>query len=251
MEPLTAGLLFLAALFAGVLNAIAGGATFFTFPALIFSGMSPMAANATNFVALVPGNVAALPAYRMELRSIGRELFGLLLVAGVGGITGAILLLWLGGWVFEKAVPYLMASATLLFAVAPIIRRRLDRRKKAKKNLPLALFLLFIYAVYGGYFGAGLGQIMLAALILYGYDDFHIANALKNAVISAISLIAVMVYAFSGAVVWPEAVVMMVGAGIGGYVGGRVSLEIQQSILRAVVIVFGTFLTGYYFVAGA
>jgi len=251
MDPLGFALLFVAALFAGALNAVAGGATFFTFPALMFVGLSPMAANATNFVALVPANIAALPAFHSELKSIGRDLIGLLVIAALGGFSGALLLLGLGGGVFAAAVPYLMLVATVLFAGAPHVRKILDRRGRKPANTPLAAVLLFGYAVYGGYFGAGLGQIMLAALILYGYDDFHVANALKNAVISAISLVAVVVYGLTGAVAWPEASVMMIGAAIGGYLGGKISLRIPQVALRWAVIGFGVFLTLYYFVYGA
>lgn len=251
MEFLDALLLFVAAMLGGGLSAVAGGATFFTFPALLFVGLPPLAANATNFVALVPSNIAALPAYGAELRAIGPGLFGLMAVAGLGGFAGAILLLAMGGGVFATLVPYLLGVATVLFAAAPYLRRWFrSPHDPAKRNVPLAMMLLFGYSVYGGYFGAGLGQIMLAALMLYGVEDFHLANALKNGVISAISLVAVCVYGLSGAVAWPEAIVMMTGAAIGGFFGGRMSKHVPQRVLRYGVIGFGLFLTIFYFAAG-
>jgi uncharacterized protein len=250
MDILTALLLFFAALFAGGLNAVAGGATFFTFPALMFVGLSPMAANATNFVALTPANVAALPAFRRELRKLGRELILPLLISGLGGLTGALILLALGGGFFARAVPYLMATATVLFAMAPTLRKLMVRKRSGLASRGFGMVLLFGFSIYGGYFGAGLGQIMLAALILNGYTDFHAANAVKNAIISAISLVAVVVYGLTGAVAWSEAGIMMLGAALGGYLGGRMSLRVPQQGLRWAVIVFGVFLTVFYFMNG-
>ncbi|MBE1284801.1 MAG: TSUP family transporter [Rhodobacteraceae bacterium] len=247
MESLTvfsALWLFVAGCLAGGLNAVAGGATFFTFPALIASGLPPLTANATNFVALVPSNIAALPAFRTELRAEGRALLPLLAVCGVGGVLGAVLLLWLGGGVFERLVPWLMGSATLLFAWAPALRRRFG----GQAIRPAVIWgMLFGFSIYGGYFGAGLGQIMLAAMVLSGRDDFHMANALKNAVIGWISVLALVVYGVGAAIAWPQALVMMAGAAIGGYWGGTLSRVVPQRVLRAVVIVFGAVLTVYYF----
>jgi uncharacterized membrane protein YfcA len=200
---------------------------------------------------LVPGNIAALPAYRKELGKIGRSLIPLIAVAAIGGLFGALALIYLGGDIFASAVPYLMAFATILFATAPYLRKTVQRLRGVDRADAsyIAMILLFGFSVYGGYFGAGLGQIMLAALILMGYTDFHEANALKNAVISAISLLSVVVYGLSGAVSWPHALVMMVGATIGGFLGGTVSKFVPQQVLRFSVIVFGVFLTSYYFYA--
>lgn len=246
-DPITACALFAVALLAGALNAVAGGATFFTFPALMAAGLPPMVANATNFVALVPGNLAALPAYRAELRAIGRALWPLLAVCGAGGVLGALLLVGLGGGLFERLVPWLMASATALFAFAPRLRRWLAARSLGQGAV---WAILFLFSVYGGYFGAGLGQIMLAALILAGYEDFHLANAVKNAVIGWISVLAVAIYGLSAAVAWPEALVMMAGATLGGYGGGTLARHIPQSLLRGGVITFGVALTVFYALRG-
>jgi len=242
-------LLFGAGVAAGALNAVAGGATFFTFPALLLSGLSPLVANATNFVALVPSNFAALPAFRAELKTLGRELFAPLVTGATGGLVGALALVNLGGDLFASAVPYLMGFATVLFATAPHIRRAVERRSgtPAKRRAIAPMLLLFGFSIYGGYFGAGLGQIILAALVLNGYDDFHVTNALKNGVIAAISLLSVAVYGFSGAVSLPHAIIMMLGATVGGYLGGTVSKRVPQQALRIGVIFFGVLLTIYYF----
>lgn len=242
-------LLFGAGVTAGALNAVAGGATFFTFPALIFSGLPPLVANVTNFVALVPSNIAALPAFRAELKALGRKLFLPIATGAIGGLIGALALVNLGADLFASAVPYLMGFATLLFATAPHIRAFVERRRPtATSSLAAApLLLLFGFSIYGGYFGAGLGQIILAALVLNGYKDFHVANALKNGVIAAISLLSVAVYGASGAVSFPHAIIMMLGATIGGYLGGSMSRHVPQQALRVGVIAFGVLLTLYYF----
>ncbi len=244
-------LLFVAGVAAGALNAVAGGATFFTFPALMLSGLPPLVANATNFVALVPSNFAALPAFRAELKALGRKLIALLVIGAMGGLIGALALVNLGGDLFTSLVPYLMGFATVLFATAPYIRRAVERQngRPANRGAIAPMILLFVFSVYGGYFGAGLGQIILATLVLSGYDDFHISNALKNSIIAAISLVSVAVYGFSGAVSLPHAIIMMMGATVGGYLGGSMSKRVPQKALRIGVIVFGTLLTIYYFVS--
>jgi uncharacterized membrane protein YfcA len=250
MDATTLALLFGASLLAGALNAVAGGATFLTFPALMLAGLSPIQANATNFVALTPANVAALPAFRVELAAIGRGLVMPLGVGAVGGLVGAVLLIGFGGAVFSDLVPWLMAVATGLFIAAPSINRALVRSGRAMRSGPLAAVLMFAFSVYGGYFGAGLGQIMLAALVIAGYGDLHQANALKNAAIAAISLASVTLIALSGHVAWPAAVLMMLGASLGGYVGGRLSRLVPARLLRWGVIVFGVFLTVRFFWLG-
>jgi len=252
MDIWIAVLLFGAGIIGGGVSAIAGGASFFTFPALILAGMPPLMANATNFVALVPSNIAALPAFRSELKQLGRAVLVPMIVGGFGGLIGALTLIYLGGGLFAAAVPYLMGAATFLFATAPWLRKLLHQfhRPDGIRNSPGAMLLLFVFSIYGGYFGAGLGQIILAALILNGHDDFHVANALKNAVISAISLCAVLVYGFSDSVSWIPALIMMAGATIGGFFGGTVSKHVPQKALRLGVITLGSFLTVYYLVSG-
>lgn len=248
----TYAILALAGIVAGATNAVAGGGTFFTFPVLIWAGLPPLVANTTNMVALTPANLAALPAFRPQLRRLGRRCIAPILIGALGGTLGALLLLALGAEVFATLVPYLIGLATLFFATAPQMRRIVERLTKGRdtsNHLPLAV--LFVFSVYGGYFGAGLGQIVLAALILTGFGDLHEANALKNAVTFASSLMAVAIFALTSTVSWPFALTMMVSSAIGGYFGGVLSLMAPQRVLRVGIILFGLFLTGYYFWQGA
>ena len=246
MEIYILVLLFLAGLFAGILNAVAGGATFFTFPALMLAGLSPLSANATNFIATAPGNIAALPAFWDELKLIGKKIFAPLIISAVGGLLGAIILFSLGANIFKNLVPYLMGFATILFITAPKLRKLVIKTTLKLKMAPFVLLLSF--AIYGGYFGAGLGQIALAVLILIGFENLRTANAMKNAVISSISLPASIIYIYSGEVFWPYALIMCIGAAIGGFTGGKISKLIPQIYLRIFIIFFGTILTIYYFV---
>ncbi|MFY0309888.1 sulfite exporter TauE/SafE family protein [Leisingera sp. D0M16] len=248
MELATAAVLAGAGMLAGAVNAMAGGGTFFTFPVLIWAGLPPMVANITNMVALLPANLAALPAFRAELAALGRRSLLPLVISVVGGTFGALLLLWLGAAAFAAAVPYLIAFATLLFAAAPRLRRHVQGLT-AGQAVPAAVLLLF--SVYGGYFGAGLGQITLAALILAGFGSLHEANALKNAMVFAVSLMAVMIFGLSGQVAWGHALVMMLSSAAGGYLGGVLSLLLSPSLLRGGIIAFGSFLSLYYLTAGA
>ena len=246
MEIYILVLLFFTGLFAGVLNAVAGGATFFTFPALMLAGLSPLSANATNFIATAPGNIAALPAFWDELKIIRKKIFAPLIISAIGGLLGAVVLFSLGANIFKNLVPYLMGFATILFLAAPRLRKLVLKTNLKSKIVPLVLLLSF--AVYGGYFGAGLGQIALAVLILIGFENLHKANAMKNAVIASISLPASIIYIYSGEVFWPYALVMSIGAAIGGFTGGKISKSIPQNYLRVFIIVLGTLLTVYYFI---
>jgi len=239
--------LFITGLLAGVLNAIAGGTTFFTFPALMWAGLSPLSANATNFIATAPGNIAALPAFLTELRIIGKRIIVPVILSMIGGVVGAFILFSLGANIFENLVPYLMGFATILFVAAPHLRKLVLRSSIRTGVIPAILLLIF--AIYGGYFGAGLGQIALAVLILIGFENLHTANAMKNAVISAISIPASIIYIVSGEVFWPYAAVMCVGTTIGGFTGGKFSKWVSPFYLRVFIIVLGALLTIYYFKA--
>ena len=241
-----------AGIFAGATNAIAGGGTFFTFPVLIWAGLPPLVANTTNMVALLPANGTALPPMRVQLRKLGRRVLVPVIAGVVGGTTGAILLLFLGDVVFAYAVPYLIGFATLLFATAPTLRRKLAAATSAGGDpSPVGTALLvLIFSIYGGYFGAGIGQILRAAMILIGFEDWREANALKNLVSFSISLVAVMIFVWSGTVHWAFALVMMVSSAVGGYLGGTLSVVAPQHLIRRGIIAFGCCLTLYYFVVG-
>lgn len=249
MDPESLVLLFAAGLIGGALSAVAGGSSFFTFPALMLSGLTPLVANATNFVGLVPSNITALQAYRIELRKVWPTLTRHFASASLGAGTGSVLLLWIGGDAFRTLVPWLMLVATTLFAAGPWAARRLAAFSPHKNHQSgwLAMVMLFLCSVYGGFFGAGLGVIILASLSVIGYDDIHEANTIKNILISISSIVSVSIYIISGNVSWPHALVLVVGTAIGGYFGGNFARRTPRHVLRFAIIVFGAFLTAFYF----
>ena len=227
LEPVTAAVLILAGLVAGMVSAIAGGASFFTFPVLIALGLPPVAANATNFLALFPANVFALPAYRGEIR---RARSGLLVrgaIAALGGWLGAKLLFWFDARVFAALVPWLLLAATTAFVLGPRLAVLVLRwsRRPYRRTSPLSLAVEWVLALYCGYFGAGVGIMMLAAHVALGQSDLQEANALKNLLITVASAAALAVYGVSGAVAWSAALVMMGAAAAGGFAGARVRPE--------------------------
>ena len=251
-DPMTLAVLGIAGIVAGAVNAVAGGGTFFTFPVLIWAGLPPLVANTTNMVALLPANGTALPPLRHQLKKLGRRVLVPVVAGLVGGTTGAILLLYLGDAVFASAVPYLIGFATLLFATAPTLRRSFAAAFSAgaEPSPRATAFLVLIFSIYGGYFGAGIGQILLAVMILIGFEDLREANALKNLVGFAISLVAVMIFVWAGTVHWTFALVMMGSSAVGGYLGGTLSVVAPVHLLRRGIIAFGCFLTFYYFAFG-
>ena len=247
--------LFIAAILGGTLNSVAGGGSFITFPTLLFTGVLPITANATSTVALWPGSVASTGAYREELAK--QERSRLLVLGGtslIGGVLGAILLLRTSQTTFVQLVPYLLLMATLLFAFSGPITNRLRRRNiETKKTVTswsgligIALLQLVI-AVYGGYFGGGIGILMLATLGLMGMENIHEMNALKTLLTSFINGVAVITFIIAGAVVWLPAIVMVAGAIIGGYGGAYFARQIEPRWVRTFVILVGIGLTIYFF----
>ena len=235
-------------LIGGVWNAIGGGATLFTFPALMAAGLSPVVANATNYVALLPSNAAALPAYRDELRALGRELIPLLLVSGAGAICGSLLLLFSDPGVFTALIPFLILAATLLFTFGERINKGLVALAGERGGGGAAFALLFASSIYGGYFGAGLGIILLAIAQIMGHRDFHVANGIKNLLATAFTILSIIIFGAGGLVAWTEALVMMAGATAGGFYGGRLARRVNQRFLRIAVTAFGFCLAAVYFV---
>ncbi len=240
---------------AGAMNAVAGGGSFFSFPALLLTGMDAKIANATNTVALWPGSVASVGAYRREL---GSQREAIKLLAGVslgGGLIGALLLLVTPSDVFRLLLPYLMLAATLLFALSPRISqfvRRFDNRGASPGSPTVAhrrsIVLQGLISVYGGFFGGGIGILMLATLALMGLEDIHEMNALKTLLATLINGIAVVAFLIARAVAWPEAIVMAVGAIAGGYGGAAVGRKLRPQWVRAFVIVVGLSLSAYLFI---
>lgn len=231
----------------GTWNAVAGGATLFTFPALMALGLPPMSANATNYLALLPSNAAALPAYRRELRSIGQALVPLLALSGAGAVTGSLLLVFSDPALFQVLIPGLVLTATLLFAFGERLRRALIALAGESTSTRLVRFALFIASIYGGYFGAGLGIILLAIAQILGFTDFHVANGLKNLLATGFTLVSVLVFGIGGLIAWPEAGVMMAGSTAGGFLGARLARHVDQRLLRALVTGFGLLLSAVYF----
>jgi uncharacterized membrane protein YfcA len=251
MSFATAAALFGVAVIGGIINSIAGGGTFVVFPTLLLSGVPAIQANATNTVALWPGVVFSLIAVRdqaMKARFKGR----MALASLAGGIIGAVLLLKTPAALFELAVPFLLLAATLMFTLNPVVARRLNKRRgKAVEISPgrvaATVVVVFLIAVYGGYFGGGIGILILAALGLLGLTDFHHMNAFRLILSCSANAVAVAVFATAGAVAWPQASVMLVGSIIGGYGGARVGKRIRGSILRRFVIGLGFATSAYFF----
>jgi uncharacterized membrane protein YfcA len=248
-------ILFVAAILGGTLNSVAGGGSFITFPTLLFTGVLPINANATSTVALWPGSVASTGAYREELAK--QERIRLIVLSGtslIGGVLGAILLLRTSQTTFVRLVPYLLLMATLLFAFSGPITNRLRRRnietKKARSSwlgLTGIAFLQLVIAVYGGYFGGGIGILMLATLGLMGMENIHEMNALKTLLTSFINGVAVIIFIIAGAVVWLQGILMVVGAIIGGYGGAYFARQLDPRLVRGFVILVGITMTAYFF----
>jgi uncharacterized membrane protein YfcA len=249
-------ILFLVALLGGALNSVAGGGSLLAFPALIFTGVPAINANATTTVALWPGAVASAAAYRKEMET-ARAL--LLLMAGigvVGGVLGALLLLHTPQKTFSQLIPYLMLLATVLFAfggaAARWLRERMAQRGISPLVMTIGVALLQIpISIYGGFFGGGIGILMLATLSLTGMKSLHTMNALKTLLAACINGAAVITFILARAVFWPQALVMVVGAVVGGYGGARIARRLDQRIVRAFVICAGCALTLYFFIHGA
>ena len=243
-------MLFVAGFVAGGVNAIAGGATLLTFPVLMAAGLPPTVANASNFVAILPGNAAAIPAYARELGDNRQEALRLVLFSLAGGAIGSVLLIYSTDSFFLKLVPWLILLATLFYAFGGKLNQWASAKfggKAIAAGLP-GYLLMFLFSIYGGYFGAGLGVITLAVLKIMGYLDFHQANAFKNLTNTVVSVLGVFLFAFSGLISWPEALVMMVGATAGGYGSARFARRIPQKLLNSAVITLGFLLSIYYFV---
>ncbi len=228
----------IAAFLAGVLNTIAGGGTFLTFPALVFVGLPPVAANATSAVAVLPGYLSGTLGFARELRAFDRkQLVRLTLWTLAGGLIGALLLMISSNKAFSGIVPFLLLAATLIFLFSDNLRTFAARN--ARSIAPFGAIGLLIVTIYGGYFNGGLGIVLLALFALWGMEDIHQMNGLKNGLSFALSLISVIAFAAGGLVAWPQAVVMMIAATIGGYAGAPIARALPRSAVRWVVIIVG------------
>lgn len=239
-------ILALAGLVAGTVNAVAGGGTFFTFSALVFVGIPPVAANATSAVALTPSNLSSVAAYLPEIRVHWRRYAALGIASAIGGYLGAQLLLATPAKAFIALVPWFLGFATILFAVSPLLRQVIDRFSQGPGTpgrRMAGLVMQLIVSVYGGYFGAGMGIIMLAALSVAEGDDYHFINAAKNICASLIQIFALISFLSSGIVQWPAGLVAGVGSVIGGYYGVALARRVPPAVMRWFVVGVGALLT--------
>ncbi len=240
-------ILFAGAFVAGGMNSIAGGGTLISFPLLIWLGLNPKVANATNTVALWPGFFGGLFGFRRELADSSVLLVRLGLISIVGGAVGAWLLILTPSLTFARMVPFLILFATILFMAQGTINRWLQLQPMAAKPKASwwlgALVFQFFSAIYGGYFGAGNSILILAALGLLGLHDIHRANGIKNFLGICINSVAIIGFALSHLVSWPEALLMAAGALLGGYFGASVAVRIGQVFVRRAVVIIGFVIT--------
>jgi uncharacterized membrane protein YfcA len=231
-------ILIAAAFGAGVLNTIAGGGSFLTFPALVFVGLPPVIANATSAVAVLPGYLSGALGFSRELREFDRPLLiRLTLWTFVGGLIGALLLLVSSDKAFSGIVPFLLLGATLIFLFAGRIRAFAETR--ARSVTPFGAVGLIAVSIYGGYFNGGLGIVLLALFALWGMQDLNQMNGLKNGLSFALSAISVLAFALGGLVAWPEAIVMMIAATIGGYAGAPIARALPKQVVVMIVVAVG------------
>ncbi|MDP9039727.1 MAG: sulfite exporter TauE/SafE family protein [Acidobacteriota bacterium] len=242
--------LVVASFVAGVMNAMAGGGSFLSFPAMLAIGVLPIQANATNTVALWPGQVTSVWALRTDIR---KDLLAVVAAASiVGGISGAVVLLKTRQLTFLHLVPWLLLVASLLFGISGPVSRRLRSRsaqahlRRSPAMLPL-FFVLLPVCFYIGYFGAGAGFLIMSALALFGVEEMRSLNALKVTAACLSNLCAVLTFVVSGAVVWRFCLVSMVLAAIGGYVGARGARRMDAGVLRTIVVITGCLVAGYFF----
>src|SRR5687768_15095913 len=235
-------LVFGAACVAGAINSVAGGGTLITVPTLIWLGMPAINANATSTVALWPGSLSGAWGFRRELLAADRRLFALIVPSLIGGLSGAILLHRTPPDTFERLVPLLILFATGLFMAQEPLQRRfnLTAIHNARSHwLSWTMLFQLLVGIYGGYFGAGIGIMMLAALSLMGHTDIHQMNSVKNLLAVCINGIAALYLAFTGLVFWPDAAVMSVAAITGGIVGAGTARRLGRTAVRRVVIAIG------------
>jgi uncharacterized protein len=245
--------LFFAGALGGAINAVAGGGSFVAFPALLFTGVPPVPANATNTLALWVGTTASGGAYRMKLNIPRRVMIPLIVTSVIGGLAGAILLIKTPAQTFLKVLPWLLLGATLLFSFGKHLTGRISAGiSHDSSNAAVAgasLFELFV-AVYGGYFGGGIGIMNLAMLAAMGMTDIHAMNKLKVLLGGVINGVAVVTFVIARAILWPQALVMTAGSLIGGISSAHYAQKLPQAWIRGFVILVGCAMTIYFFVRG-
>lgn len=236
-----------AAFLAGGINALAGGGSFLTLPALVFAGVPPVAANATGTAALLPGYLASAWSYRDLMRApSGLSILTVVLIGTAGGAAGALLLLATPDQAFRGIIPWLLLFATLAFAFGPALQRQLSGQERRTHGLGARASILGVCA-YGGYFNGGMGIVMLAMFRLLGVHDLRVANGLKNLLSAVLTLIAVIVYALGGIIFWSEVLPMAIAATLGGFAGARVGRVLPPAVLRNTIVLVGAITTALFF----
>jgi uncharacterized membrane protein YfcA len=246
---MTAIILFIAAFVGGALNSLAGGGTLVTFPALLFAGLNPISANASSVVALFPGTFTAAWAYRRSIFSITEFSVRKVLVQSlVGGLLGALLLLYTPMTVFAGLVPSLILFATIVFTIGNFAPLELVERIKVGPRA--AAIALFAIAIYGGYFGGGIGFLMLAAFTLFGMRDINAMNGLKIALAGIMSISAIVAFIIADVVHWPQTIPMLAGSTAGSYLAAHWAQRVDQRWIKGFVVILGASLTVYFFWRG-
>lgn len=236
----------------GVLNSIAGGGSFITFPALMFVGIPPVAANATNTFASCAGYLSGVWAFWEDVQQYRRDLLRIILLSMLGGILGAWLLLQIPETTFYEAIPWLLLFATILFIYGADLNKQLSvlatRYKHSSKvgHVLLLLFLVFV-CLYGGFFNAGMGIILLSYLALAGYKDINDMNGIKLVMSSSISVVAIALFVYHGKIVWAEGVSVLLGTVTGGYLAAHYSRKLPQQHVRSAVVLASIAITVYFF----
>ena len=234
----------LAALVAGAMNSVAGGGSFLSFPSLLVAGIAPISANATNNAAMWVGTLGSAHGYREELREHRALLLPVVIASVAGSLIGACLLLVTPQATFERMIPWLLLFATVVFAVSPRLARGVTA---APRHAPWQIAAQFAVAIYGGYFGAGMGILMLAVLAFSGLPNFNAQNAVKNVLSVTINGVALVPFVLARIVDWRFAVPMALIALLGGYFGARFFRRVPQPIARAIVVAIGCVMTLVFF----
>ncbi|MFO1243253.1 MAG: sulfite exporter TauE/SafE family protein [Rickettsiales bacterium] len=245
-------LIFCAGIGAGAINAVAGGGTFIAFPTLVFIGLTPLVANATCSVAVFPAAISSAYAYRQQLKESRKILPIMLSIGFIGGAIGAMLLLRTSEQHFAALIPWLMLLATVVFIFGKHLNRALghflgEHPASQRVRTILSCTLQMAVAIYGGYFGAGMGILTLAVLQVLGMTHIHLMNALKISIGTAINTIAVVIFIMAGIVAWPQACIMLVGGIIGGYWGAHLSLKVSPARVRQIVMIIAVSTTLWFF----
>ncbi len=244
-------ILCVAAVLAGAVNSVAGGGTLLTFPALVWTLGTSVGANATSTTILFPGSIAAAWGYRRELEGQGRWIAPLLVPSLIGGFIGSWLVVSQSEKVFELLVPWLILIATTLFVLQPVITRWTGIGKPHEKPSTTTfvgiICFQFLVALYGGYFGAGIGILMLSSLSLMGVGDIHRMNALKSLLASGINGMSVVVFAWYGKINWTYSTPLILAAVVGGFAGASVARRLDKNVVRYTVVTIGLLLSAYYF----